>query len=157
MAEDGVPARTPRREWLRPLVAIAAAVVLLTAVATASVLVVGGSSHASYAADGPQAAFQGWVAAVHSGDWANADTYLSSRLRQHGVVSKSIFGPTSATGAQITIDSARVYGTSATLQITVQHSTGVGVGTTSYTSGTEVQMVREDGAWKLDSEVLGLW
>ena len=68
-----VPARSG---WIKPLIAIAAFVVVLTAASTAAVLVVGGPAQSNYASGTPQAAFQSFVDAAQRSDWATANSLL---------------------------------------------------------------------------------
>ena len=158
MAEvEAAPGRNSSKGGLKSLVVIVVAVAVLMVVSTASVLLVGGPSRASYTPGTPQAAFQNWLSAANAGDWTTADTYLSSSLIAQGVSSEQMAGPSSATRPMVTIDSAQLGAQSATLFITIQGSSGSGIGAGTYASTSSVQMVLENGSWKIDSQSFGIY
>lgn len=157
MAENVASTGTSARSGLKAIVAIAVAVVILIVASTASVLVVGQPSPASFAAGTPQAAFQKWLVAANAGDWTIADGYLSSNLVSQGVVSQQLAGSSSGPRATVSIDGVQMGERTATLSITIDRSLGSGIGAAGYSTSSTVQMVLENGAWKLDSQSFGLY
>jgi hypothetical protein len=153
MTEVATPSAEGRRDWLRPLVGIAAAMIILTIVSTAAVMVVGGAARTpDYGAGTPQDAFIKFASAVQAGDYATADTYLSSRLRQNGVSSLQFGGPeTGMPAASVAIASQQINGDMATLQVAFKYMSSRNA---ANPAGQSVQMVREGGGWKVDSQLM---
>jgi hypothetical protein len=158
MTEVATPLAEGRRDWLRPLVGIAAAMLVLTIVSTAAVMLVGGTARTVvYGAGSPPEAFLKFASAVQAGDYSTADMYLSKRVRQEGLSSIQFGGPaTGRPAGSVSIDSAQVNGDTATLQVSYTFYTSVGFSNTLNGTSQPVQMIREDGGWKVDSELMPL-
>ena len=156
MTEVATPFAEGRRDWLRPLVGIAAAMLVLTIVSTAAVMLVGGTARTVvYGAGSPQEAFQKFASAVQASDYATADTYLSKRVRQEGLSSSQFGGPAMGRpDGSVSIESAQVNGDTATLQVTFTFYTSAGFNNNVNGSQQSVQMILEDGGWKVDSELM---
>ena len=175
------PARRPRPEWLMPLIVIAIAMIVLTVVSTAAVLTIGGSDAPTYPpgywqgsalsspwpiavptygpgdvskydASTPENAFRSYINAIAVGDRASADQMLSARARSIGDSSSQI-GPTiEGSYTSVTIESSRVTGDTATLNVTIQSFFGDGVGASKMSWSEIVGLVREGDTWKIDTE-----
>jgi len=148
------PVTAPRKEWLMPLATIAVAMIVLTILSTSAVLWMGGgTSQPSYAPGTPEAAMQEFVDAYKRGDYVTVDSYLSSRLKSEGITTK-MGGGLGTSGAEltVTITSARVNGDRATLDVQITRSSNSFLGNTSSSYGASVDLVREGGSWKIDSE-----
>ncbi len=174
-------ARGPRPEWLTPLIVIAIAMIVLTVVSTSAVLMIGGSAAPTYPpgywqgsalsspwpiavqsygagdvskydASTPESAFKSYINAISTGDRASADQMLSARARSIGD-SSSLIGPTiEGSYSSVTIESSRVTGDTATLNVTIHSSFGDGVGTPTMSRSEIVGLVREGDTWKIDTE-----
>jgi hypothetical protein len=144
------PAR-PRtdRSWLAPLATIAALFVVLTIATTAAVVVAGPSkqSPAAGLSTGPGAAVQSWAAAMEAGDFATADTYLSSNVKSRGMTSQ--FMLLGQDLVSLSVGSVSINGTSATVEI--NFTTSSESDTTNFAT---VPMVQEGGGWKIDDTIL---
>lgn len=152
---DGDQTATSRPGWLKPMLAIAAFSIILTVASTAAVIWVGGPRQAGYPAGSPEAAFQAFVNAAQSGDWATADTFLSSNMRAQGQSSQPMVSGTLNGNVTVTIQSTTLNGSSATLSVSYAYSSGSLFGSTSYVSGANVSMILEASGWKLDSPLYG--
>lgn len=159
MSEVATPLAEGRRDWLRPLVGIAAAMLVLTIVSTAAVMLVGGAARTVvYGAGTPQEAYLKFASAVQAGDYATADTYLSKSARQQGLSSAQVGGPAMGrTAGSVSIDSAQVNGDSATLQVTFTFYTSAGFSNNLNGTSQPVQMILEDGGWKVDAQPMPIW
>ena len=96
---------------------------------------------------------QEFVDAYKRGDYVTVDSYLSSRLKSEGITTK-MGGGLGTSGAEltVTITSARVNGDRATLDVQITRSSNSFLGNTSSSYGASVDLVREGGSWKIDSE-----
>ena len=161
-AEPSPPAATPShvkpdrpwtrawaQPWLRPLIVIAAILAALSLIVTL-VVVVDLKSTSSYTAGSPEATVMSWTTAVKSGDYATADTYLTSNLKWRGTTSRSIaYVPQYAMEtAEFSIVSSSTQGTTATVVVQVKVKSG-GMSSTLSTQLTML-LVRENGEWKID-------
>jgi hypothetical protein len=153
---DGSEAIKPGSGWLRPLVAVAALMVVLAVASTAAVVLVGGPKEVTYPAGSPEAAFQAFVWAAKRGDWTTADGLLSSGAKAQGVTAEAAAGYTTLTDVTVSIRSSSRTGDRATLSVDYEFSSGSGFGSNSYDTLSSVQMVLEADGWKLDSRLGGL-
>jgi hypothetical protein len=105
-----------------------------------------------YDASTPESAFKSYINAISTGDRASADQMLSARARSIGD-SSSLIGPTiEGSYSSVTIESSRVTGDTATLNVTIHSSFGDGVGTSTMSRSEIVGLVREGDTWKIDTE-----
>lgn len=147
-------ARLGTRPWLRPLIVIAAIVAALSLITTL-VVVVDLKSTNSYAAGTPEATALSWTAAVKSGDYATADTYLSTHLKRQGSTSRSIgissMGMPMVRSQMPAIDysivSSSIQGTAATVVVQARMTV---TGATPFSTNITILLVQETGAWKID-------
>jgi len=152
--ERVAPIVAARPGWIRPLVAIAAFVVVLTVASTAAVLVAGGPAQHNYAAGTPQAAFQNFVDAGQRSDWVTANSLLSATLKGRGMDAQSAAGFLNVSGMTVSIDSSSGSGDRVTLYVSYQMGSGSVIPPYSaYSMSSSVDMVRETDGWKLDSQV----
>ena len=164
-----------------PLIVIAIAMIVLTVVSTAAVLTIGGSDVPTYPpgywqgsalsspwpiavptygpgdvskydASTPENAFRSYINAIAMGDRASADQMLSARARSIGDSSSQIGPKIEGSYSSVTIESSRVTGDTATLNVTIRSSFGDGVGTPTMSWSEIVGLVREGDTWKIDTE-----
>ena len=160
-------AHAARAEWLRPLVVVAVAMIVLTVVSTAAVLTVGGpaapvSSEApssydiisvpNFAAGSPEVAYLSYVAAIQKGDYDAADAMLSSSAIAAGEDSTTLGLEDSIGAFTPTVGKTEVDGDTATLYVTLQKAMGDESAAPTFSLDVTVHLVREGGIWKIDSE-----
>jgi hypothetical protein len=153
----GPPALPPapgKRPGFLLMAAIAVALAILAVATTGVVLTRSGGGGASYGADSPQAVVQAWAQAMEAHDYTTADSYLSENALANGESSRMmmLFGD----GTGFTIVGTSVQGDRATVDATITidvSSMGMpaGVTTTTMSMPYTFAMVRENGAWKIDS------
>lgn len=159
MARADADATAPApRPTARPLIAIAVAVGLVVIVAVVAVVAFG-SRTATYPADSPEAAFQGYLTAFQQDDREAAYPFFSKQVRAG--MSLTQYGQDIAMrggepDVRVWIDRTDLKGDRATLHLTVEHYYGAGLQSSRYRSQTQVRMVREDGAWRVDDQLIGV-
>jgi hypothetical protein len=154
VVDDSEPA-APGSGWLKPLIFVASVMVVLAVASTAAVLLVGGPKQVTYPAGSPEAAFQDFVQAARTGDWATADGLISSDLKARGMDAEAAAGYTYLTDVTVSIRSSSRTADRATLSVDYQFRSGPGFGSYSYDTLSSVQMVLEADGWKLDSQLGG--
>lgn len=144
----------------RSIAIIAGLVLLLIALAIAAVLTLGNRPPAEYPADSPQAAFIGYVRAVEARDPETAYSYFSQKVKRMMTFEQYIdpreYGrllPTRERNTRLRIDRVEVTGDRARLWLTTEYFTGSGLSADRYTVTEELQLVHEDGAWKIDERL----
>jgi hypothetical protein len=152
---NGNETATSRRVWLMPMLAIAAFSIVLTVASTAAVIWLGGPSRASYPAGSPEAAFQEFVTAAQNGDWATADTLMSSNMRAQGQSSQPMVAGMLSGGTTVSINSSTRTGNTATLSVSYTYNSGSLFGSSTYTTVGNVSMILGADGWKLDSSLYG--
>jgi hypothetical protein len=131
--------------WLpRSLIVIAVAMLALTFATALVVVSVGSQSGSSNTSATPEAAYRAYLAAIQSGDFATAESMLSSRARSAGLDPRTLGPESQTTFPTPTIEGVLVAGDTATLRVRLI-SGDIGIDATVY-------MVLENGAWKIDSE-----
>ncbi|MGD0248732.1 MAG: hypothetical protein ABSB75_06725 [Candidatus Limnocylindrales bacterium] len=148
----GPPALPPapgKRPGFLLMAAIAVALAILAVATTGVVLTRSGGGGASYAADTPQAAVQAWAQAMEAHDYTTADSYLSENALANGESSQ--MAPF-RDGTGFTIVGTSVQGDSATVDVTytMDFSSVSPPGTGTMTMSATFELVRENGAWKID-------
>jgi hypothetical protein len=136
------------------MAAIAVVLVILAVATTGLVLAKTPGSGPSHGADSPQAVVQAWAQAMEARDYATADSYLSENALANGQSSETMMLFGDWTG--FTIVGTSVQGDRATVDATITidlSSMGMpaGVTTTTMSMTFTFAMVRENGAWKIDS------
>jgi hypothetical protein len=149
---------TASRSTARPLVLIAVAVGLVVVGAVVAVVALG-SRTATYPPDSPEAALQGYLTAFQQDDREAAYSFFSTRVR--AAMSPTQYGQEIAMrggepDARIWIDRSDVKGDRATLHLTVERYYGAGLQSSRYRSQAQVRMVREDGTWRIDDQLIGV-
>jgi hypothetical protein len=149
----GPPALPPapgKRPGFLLMATIAVTLVILAVATTGLVLAKTPGSGASYGGDTPQAVVQAWAQAMEAGDYATADSYLSTNALANGESSQMmVFGDWTGftiVGTSIQGDRATV---NVTIAIDVSSKSMPDISTMSIP--TTFELVREDGAWKIDS------
>jgi hypothetical protein len=140
------------------VVAIALAIVaVLVVLAVVTILAFGGGVR-EYPAGTPEATVQAYVRALDSGDVAGAYTQLSTRLKailsQSGFADRAAmygYGYGDTMGRVVRIDRTDVRDDRATVFLTVEtYYGGGGLTPNRSTVHPSLQLVRENGAWRLD-------
>jgi hypothetical protein len=144
----------------RSIAIIAGLVVILVAAAVAAVLTLGNRPPAEYPPDSPQAAFIGYVRAFEARDPETAYSYFSQKVKRtmtfEQFTDPKEYGrplPIRERNTRLRIDRVEVTGDRATLWLTTEYFTGSGLSADRYTVTEELQLVREDGAWKIDERL----
>jgi hypothetical protein len=149
--------RSPARStWL---VAVAAAVALV-AVGAAAVLLVGDRSESEYPADSPESAFQAFVQSWEEGAvdeaWAALGSEAHERHTYERFHSANQRQPDDA--YRIWIDDVLAADDKAVLHVTVESLVDDGLlGPDRERVSRNVTMVREDGAWKVQSPTIAYY
>ena len=153
------PAPPPRqRVQLSATTWIALAITAIVVVATAIVLLAGNQAQASYPADSPEAALQGYLSAWYDRDYDTAYGYFSADVT--ATMSATDFreqaGYSYGSSNQIvTLEQVSGTGDSRTLYLSVQENYGPEYGA-GYDHDVQVRMVIEAGGWKVDDALIGL-
>jgi hypothetical protein len=142
---EGVP-EAERGSGLRPLLAIAAGLIVLTAVAVAVVTIPLGS-RPKQPADSPEHAFREFIGAVNSNELVTADTYLSLRLKATGESAQAGLPYTYGIGVT---DVSTVRQTSTTAVLFVEYTYKDDLGFHPPVQ-VPIDMVLEGDNWKIDS------
>jgi hypothetical protein len=142
----GLAAFFERRPETRPLAIIAAVLVILALIASAMVLWPAGSSTTS-GGGSPEQTIRGWTSAVADQDFDAADTYLSDHMRS--LQMSSFFAAVCGDLQTADIGTASIRGDSATVRVTLHVTSRFGGGNATVTWLAE--LVRTDGAWKIDN------
>jgi hypothetical protein len=135
----------------RLMAAIAVVLLILAVATTGLILTKAPGSGPSYGADSPQGAVQAWAQAMQARDYATADSYLSTNALANGESSQMMMLFGDWTG--FTIVGTSVQGDRATVDATITTDvSSMGLpGVTTTTMSITFPMVREDGAWKIDT------
>jgi hypothetical protein len=142
---EGIPTAAPRA-WRRPLLAIAAALMIL-AVAAIAVVTIPLGSGTNQAADSPEAALSNFVSAVNANDYTRADSYLSLRLVKTGESTETAMQRTFGIGIS-NISTIKQASNAAVLTIEYTYKDDFGVHSPTQ---VQVDMVVEGGGWKIDT------
>jgi hypothetical protein len=140
------PPAKPGRGWMAMLGVIAALFVVLTLATTAVVALGGKTSGQAVNADTPQGAVQSWATAMEAGNYVTADTYLSTRLKSSGTTSSGITSGQRVT--DVIVSNPQVGGDAVSVSVAI-HATQ-GDGSLTLISNFLLQMIRENGGWKID-------
>jgi hypothetical protein len=142
-----------RRTWL-VVVSVAFA---LVALAIQAGLLVTSRQDASYAPDSPEAASQGYLHAWDSGDPDGAYAALSDRARSRVPERefRDVHRWPEEESARIWIDDVSGAGEQVTLAVTVESSNPGFLRSERYRDELRIRMVREDGAWMIDTPLVG--
>ncbi|HLA17077.1 MAG TPA: hypothetical protein VJZ72_09285 [Candidatus Limnocylindrales bacterium] len=145
----------------RLLIGTTIALIVLAVAAVAVVLVGRPSGTASYPADSPEAAFQLYLTADEGTDPAAAYAAYSTRVREtwpydEYLQARDMYAGWQRDGRRVWIDRADRDGDLASLYLTVEFTSGSGIGASTWTDHREVRMTLEDGAWRVDQRIVGL-
>lgn len=151
----------------RQLTIIVVAVLALLAVTVAVVLLAGRNGTTEYPADTPEGAFQRYLAAYEEGDYETAYGYFSERVREDVTLAdfrsfSGAFGPMATSHRVMLDESSADSGDSdrTRLRLIVEYyfegGGGLYGGSGSFQQPLEVNMVREDGEWRIDDPLAGV-
>lgn len=129
----------------------------LVALAILAGLLVASRQDASYAPSSPEAAFQGYLRAWDSGDPDGAYAALSDRARSRVPERefRDVHRWSEEESARIWIDDVSGAGDQVTLAVTVESSHPGFLRSERYRDEMRIRMVREDGAWMIDTPLVG--
>jgi hypothetical protein len=146
---------------MRGLIAIGVGIVALSIASIAVVVTVGSRPPATFPADSPEAALQGYLEAFDAGDYGAAYEYFSAPVQ--GVMSAADFEAAARDYASyrtesylVTYDGTEGTGDRVSLQVTIEYGSGGALSTDRYSYQTTVPMVREDGSWRIDEALVFL-
>jgi hypothetical protein len=129
-------------------------------VAVVAALVLGSGSPHDYPRESPAGALQGYLAALHSGDEAAMTSFLTRRALAQMTAGGGSLPDGSYCGAdqerRVRLRSATERGERATLRLEIEQFGGSLLDVSRDTYEREVELAREDGAWKLDEAWLCL-
>jgi len=155
-----VPADAPDRS----LVAIGAGILVLVVVAVAAVVLLGSRGAVDLPADSPEGVVQRHLAAHEKGDHEEAWGYFSADVQEEMPLdtyrrTAGEFGAYRDFGSRrILFDESEVDGDRARVHLTVEefYDGGPFGGGETFRSGRVIDLVREDGAWRIDDALIGL-
>jgi hypothetical protein len=144
-----------------PLVVAVGLVVGLVVVAVVAVLLVGQGSPRTYPAGSPEAAFQAYLQAYDADDLETAHGAFSTQVRKTWSYETYVRDTTSwggsSTDPRVWIDSVTTSGDEATLHLTIEWSSGSGIGASRwYDRNVEIRMVSENGGWFIGQRLIGV-
>jgi hypothetical protein len=144
-----------RRTWLAAAIAIAA----LIAIAAVAVVLVGSRENATYEAGSPEAAVQEYVEAWATGDADAAWGMLTPRVQKW--LDEREFRATlsweEGRPSRVWIEERRDLPDWVTLTLSVERSWDGLFGPSRETESTHVKLVEVDGAWRIDTPLLGYY
>ncbi len=149
-----LPRATRRRVWFAGAVTTAIVVVL----AVASIFLIGGEREAAYPAGSPEAAFQAYAGAWEAGDaetaWAALTAGAQTRVPWYQFIGAN--RARSDATRRVWIDDASGTDDRVVLRLSVEtiHRGGL-LGSSRYRDESRVTLLREDGAWKIDTPLTG--
>ncbi len=129
----------------RTLIGILAVIVALVLIAVVVVLTKGGPTKFDPAS--PEGVVQAYTNAVLGGDSSTALGLLSSAIRENCERND----PTPARGFSMTIDSTNIDGNRAVMRISTEQGTGGLYGGPGYTTDDKFILVKEGGAWRIET------
>lgn len=141
------------------LLAVIGGVVVLVVVVAAVAVATMGDRTASYPASSPEAAFQAYLTAYQAGDYETAYASFSAAVQR--TMSFRDFSDRTGWGmgdpnARVSIERTDLTAGRATLHLAIDHYWANGLQSSSYREQRTVRLVREDGAWRIDQELVGI-
>ena len=150
---------------MRSLVGIAVGIAAVAVVAVVAVAFTAAQGPAEFPPDSPEAALQAYLEAYDEGDYEAAYGHFSADVqdqmafeefervaREYGIYAGESRRVLYDGVGRVEIDGDETK----TLQLTVEVSSGGGLAANPYSYQTEVPMVREDGAWRIDQPLVHL-
>lgn len=148
---------------MRGLIAIGVGIGVVAVLAVVAVTLTARQGPATFPPDSPQAAFQGYLEAFEDGDYEAAYGFFSTQVQaqmgfdEYERVARE-FGQYATETRRVLYDGLDQVETDgeerATLRMTVEVSYGGLFVTDRYSYPTEVPLVREDGAWRIDQPLI---
>lgn len=147
----------------RSLVLVAGGVVAVTILAIVVVLVAGGRQPETFPADTPEGTIQRYLSAFDAGDHAAAYDFFSTEVRRRMslddytlMVDQTGHDFGGAQTGRVLFDTVDVSGDTARVRLTVERIYGDGLSTSTSRSTSEIRLVREAGAWRIDEPLVWL-
>lgn len=141
-------------------IALVAAVVIGIAALAVIAVAIGGGRTATFPPDSPEAAFQGYLAALEAGDVDVAYGYFSENVQAGLTLQRyrSELGgwPLSIADARILIEGADVTGKRARLRLAIERIYPGGLGPSRSRETREIRLVREADGWRIDERLAGI-
>jgi len=146
------PAGTGRTWLMAAIVALA-----LVGIATAAILIAGGQREVTYAPGTPEAVVQDYIRAWDAGDTDAAYAYFSSRVQARVPEWEFRHAKTwsDEDSARIWIDERREVGSGVTLELMVERTYDGFLLPSRERDGMRLVLILEDGAWRIDTPLLG--
>ena len=151
---------------MRSLLIIGLSVVAIVVLATVVVIRAGNRPPVVYPASSPEAAIQDYLQAWADGDDEATLSAFSARVRADLSLDdyrtmasefRRYQDPPSGPTRRVFIDRATIQGERATVDLTVEESwPAEPLGRNTYRSVRSLALVREDGAWKIDEQLVWL-
>ncbi len=146
----------------RSVLIIAVPVLVLVAGAVITVLILSpGESH--FAPGSPEAAFQQYLDAYEARDFSSVYGSFSAEAQRQLSVDEYMTRARSSANVsfddnqRILIGRVEHHGSTAILHLTIEHSSGSGLRLNRSSYEQTVPLVQEDGAWKIDELLLGIY
>jgi hypothetical protein len=147
----------------RSLWVIGGGVLALVIVAIGAVILVGDRATPTIPADSPEGTIQRYLDAWEADDMAAAHGYFSTDVM--GRMDLAAFERArdeweeyapSSTDERVLLSSSRIDGDTAVVTVTIEQFSGDGLGASSYRYDSDIHLVREDGAWRIDEPLVWL-
>ena len=157
---DATPVAPKAAGPSRSLVVVTIALVVLAVVAMVVVILVTRAAPATYPPDSPEAAFQTYLTAFEDPDPAVAYAVLSSRVQAAWPYGQYVLDRDMVASSQqdmrVWIDSVERNGDRATLHLTIEFRSGLGLGASTWTDTRDIRMTLEDDGWRVDQRIVGV-
>ena len=146
----------------RSLLAIGAGVIALVVVTLAVVLLTDDGGQTSFPSDSPEAALQGYLAALEDDDVDAAYAAFSSDVQSrvsHDAFEREVDlrrSPDEPPDTRYLVASTSLDGDTAQVTITVEEFYEDGLGGSTNRYDREIHLIREDGAWHIDEPLVWL-
>lgn len=147
----------------RSLVLVAGGVVAITILAIVAVLVAGSREPEAFPADTPEGTIQRYLSAFDAGDHAAAYGFFSAEVRDRmspddyaQMIDQSGYYAGGGETGRVLFDSIEGSGDTARVRLTVERIYGDGLSTSTSRSTSEIRLVREAGAWRIDEPLVWL-
>ncbi len=148
----------------RPLLFIGAGILLLVIISVAVVLLVGRGAATEYPAGSPEGAFQRYLTAYDDGDYETAYGYFSEDVHARMSLEDyrqgaQMFGGGmgyGGTSQRVLFQGSEGGGDRVRLNLVIEYFYGDGMSGGSSRQPLQVNMVREDGQWRIDDPLTGL-
>ena len=141
----------------RPWLVAAIVALALAGMATAAIVLLSGQREVTYAPDTPEAAVQAYIRAWDTGDTDAAYAFFSSRVQARVPEWEFRHAQTwsEEDSTRIWIDERREAGSGVILELTVERTYDGFLRPSRERDGMRLVLIRDDGAWRIDTPLLG--